>query len=68
MRMSQSKFMCPLIANPLREKCPYFELFWSAFSRIRTAYGESIFPYSGQTRENKDQNNSDNGHFLRSDL
>ena len=68
MRMSQSKFMCPLIANPLREKCPYFELFWSAFSRIWTAYGESIFPYSGQTRENKDQNNSDNGHFLRSDL
>ena len=62
--------MCPLIANPLLEKCPYFELFWSAFSRIRTAYGEkrSIFPYSGQTRENKDQNNSDNRHFLGSDV
>ena len=24
---------------PLREKCPYSEFFWSAFSRIRTEYG-----------------------------
>ena len=24
----------------VREKCPYWELFWSAFSRIRTEYGE----------------------------
>ena len=24
---------------PLREKCLYSELFWSAFSRIRTEYG-----------------------------
>ena len=24
----------------LREKCPYSELFWSVFSRIRTEYGE----------------------------
>ena len=23
----------------LREKCPYSELFWLAFSRIRTEYG-----------------------------
>ena len=23
----------------LREKCPFSELFWSAFSRIRTEYG-----------------------------
>ena len=23
----------------LREKCPYSELFWSVFSRIRTEYG-----------------------------
>ena len=23
----------------LHEKCPYSELFWSAFSRIRTEYG-----------------------------
>ena len=30
---------------PLRKKCPYSELFWSAFSRIRTEYGE-ILSYS----------------------
>ena len=24
----------------LRKKCPYLELFWSAFSRIRTEYGK----------------------------
>ena len=31
--------------------------FWSAFSRIRTEYGEilRIFPYSVQIRENMDQ-------------
>ena len=44
------------------------ELFWSAFSRIQTVYGEmrSISPYSVQNRENADQNNSEYGHFLRS--
>ena len=26
--------------NALRETCLYSELFWSAFSRIRTEYGE----------------------------
>ena len=25
--------------RPLSEKCPYLELFWSVFSRIRTEYG-----------------------------
>ena len=39
-------------SNSLRKKCPYSELFWSTFSRIR---------------ENVDQNNSEYGHFLRSD-
>ena len=24
----------------MREKCPYLELFWSTFSRMRTEYGE----------------------------
>ena len=40
----------------LGEKCPYSELFWSAFFHIRTEYGEtrSIFPYSVQMRENTD--------------
>ena len=26
----------------LRKKCPYSELLWSAFSRIRTEYGETL--------------------------
>ena len=44
------------------------ELFWSAFFRIRTEYGEirSISRYSVQMWENADQNNSEYGHFLRS--
>ena len=51
----------------LRKKCPYSELFWSAFSRIRTEYGEilPISPYSVRMRENADQNNSEYGQFLR---
>ena len=44
-----------------------------AFSRIRTEYGEilRISPYSvrtaGRCWKNADQNNSEYGHFLRSD-
>ena len=30
------------LKEALREKCPYLELFWSAFSRMRTEYGEII--------------------------
>ena len=26
----------------MREKCPYSELFWSIFSRIRTEYGKTL--------------------------
>ena len=50
----------------LRKMCQYSELFWSAFSCIRTEYGEirSISPYSVQMRENGDQNNSEYGHFV----
>ena len=52
----------------LREKCPYSKLFWSAFSRIRTEYGEilRISPYSVRMRGNTDQNNFEYRHFLRS--
>ena len=50
----------------LREKCPYSESFWSAFSRIRNEYGESISPYLVKMQENAGQNNSEYGHFLRS--
>ena len=51
----------------LRRKGPYLELFLSAFSHIRTEYGEirSISPYSVIMRENADQHNSEYGHFLR---
>ena len=54
--------MLLLIAH---EKCPYSEFFWSVFSRIRTEYGEilRISPYSVRMRENRDQKNSENGHF-----
>ena len=43
--------------------------FWSAFSRIRTEYGEirSISPYLVPIRENTDQKNSVFEHFLHSD-
>ena len=27
-------------STTLRTKCPYSEIFWSAFSRIRTKYGK----------------------------
>ena len=53
----------------LRQKCQNLELFWSAFSRIRTEYGEILLisSYSVRMRENANQNNSKYGHFLRSD-
>ena len=57
--------------NTLRKKCPYSELFWSAFSRIRIKYGEilhlSVFSTNaGKCGRKADQNNSKYGHFLRS--
>ena len=41
-------------STSLREKFPYSELFWSAFSLVRTEYGEvqSISPYSFWMRKN----------------
>ena len=52
----------------LREKCPYSELFWSAFSLIRIEYREIpiLSPYSFRMRQNTDLNNSEYGHLLRS--
>ena len=57
------------IIYTLRKKCPYSELFWSAFSRFRNEYGEiiRISMYSVRIRENADQNNSEYGHFSCSD-
>ena len=53
----------------LRKKCPYSELFWFAFYRIQTEYGEipSIYRYSVRMQKNADQSNSKYKHFLRSD-
>ena len=54
--------------DTLCEKCPYSEIFWSVFSRIWTEYEEirSVSPYSVIMPENKDQKNSEYGHFSRS--
>ena len=51
------------------KKCPYSELFWSAFSRICTECREilSIYPYLVPMPESADQNNSEKWHFSRSD-
>ena len=53
----------------MRENCSYSELFWSAFFRIRTEYGEirSNYPYSARIRENTDQDNSEYGQFSRNE-
>ena len=54
----------------LRKKCPYLELFWSAFSHIQTESEEilRILPYSVSMRGNQDQNNPEYGHFLHSEM
>ena len=59
-----------LLSFPLHKKCPYSELFWSVFSCIRTKYDDihSIPPNSVRVWEYTDQNNSENGHILRSVL
>ena len=56
------------LRRTLRKKCPSSELFWSAFSRIRTKYGEilRISPYPVRMRENADHHNFEYGHFSRS--
>ena len=54
----------------MRKKCLYSELFWSTFSHIRTEYGEILrtSPYSVWMRKNAGQNNTEYGHFLRSEM
>ena len=49
----------------MREKGPYWEFFWSVFSRISAESGEirSISLNSVQMGENTDQNNSKYGYF-----
>ena len=51
-----------------RKKCPHLELFWSVFSRTRNEYSVlCISPYLVRMRENTDQNNSEYGHYSRSE-
>ena len=51
----------------LRDKYPYFEFFWSIFSRIWTEYKEMlrISPYSVQVQENWNKQSSEYGYFSR---
>ena len=37
------KYLPSISSIAVRKKCPYSELFWSAFFRIRTEYGEIIY-------------------------
>ena len=65
------------LKSALRKKCPYSELFWSAFfphfpafglntKRRDTEYLSVFSPNVGKCGKNADQNNSEYGHFLRS--
>ena len=62
------KYFVRISCIALRKKCPYSEFLLSVFSRIQTEYGEirSISTYLVQMWENKDQKNSEYGHFSRS--
>ena len=61
----------------MRKKCPYLELFWSSFFLHFPAFGLNTVRYSlslriqSELREDAgkmhNQNNSEYGHFLRSD-
>ena len=55
--------------DTLREKCPNTEFFWSAFSRIRTGYGEILlsFMYSVRMWKIQTRKSSVFGHFSHSD-
>ena len=50
----------------LHKKCPYPELFWSAFCPHFPAAGLNTERYS-ISLQNVDQSNSENGHFLHSE-
>ena len=45
-----------IVTNTLRKRCPYSELFWSAFSHIRTEYEE--------TRSTRITPNTDTSHAV----
>ena len=54
-------FLWQLSELSLREKCPYSEIFWSVFSRVKAEYRDvrSISPYPIRMRENVDQKKSE---------
>ena len=51
--------------STLREKCPYSELFWSAFPRIRTEYGDTHLSVFSSNTEKCGPENSECGQFSR---
>ena len=57
------------IFQPLRKRCSYLELFWSAFSRIQNEYREilRIFPYALRMQKNTGHNNSKYRQFYLSE-
>ena len=59
-------FYAAIVCISLRENCPYSEFFWSAFSRIRTEYGNLLCksPYSVLMWENADQKKSKYGYLF----
>ena len=63
-----SKHLNLNLSLTLRNRCPYMELFWSAFFPHFPAFPYlSVFsPNAGKCGENVNQNNSEYGHFLRS--
>ena len=60
-------FLALLERYVLRKKCPYSELLWSV--SVVSKHGDilCVSPYSVRMRGNTHQNNSDYGHFSRSD-
>ena len=72
LKMFGPKNYCTIML--LLKKCPCSESLWSAFSRLRTEYGEikcmweNTERYKVWMRENTDQNNSEYGHYLHSVL
>ena len=56
------------LESALRKKCLYFELFWSAFSQIRTEYGETRVSLRTQSKCGKMQRriSPNKDTFLRS--
>ena len=53
--------------NALRKMFPYLEIFWFAFSYMRTKYGHSKSSHYARMPENTDQRNSEYRHFSLSE-